>query len=453
MRSKRDLVTAAVTAILISGGVAWAAGAFHDSHNSTVNAMFASAAPLVDGNQVKIGGVVVGTVTNMKVVNGAAEVSMDIDKMALPLHTDAHLTIRPVSLLGERYVDLVPGSPTAPVLQPGSVIPLSQTATSVGLDQVLDTVNQPAGAGLAGLVTTLGQGMQGNGQNVNAAIQTLAPSMKNAQAMAQVLSQQNQLLGQLVDDFQPVASALAVRDGNAMNQLVGSSQQILAAVGHRQAQLDQTLVQLPQTLQLLRSTLTNLNTTASSTAPTLAALRPLTDNLPAFSAELTNFANALDPALATSQPVLDKALVLLKAAEPVSASLRQSGPGLQKSVHGATEVVNQLTQNRDNLFAYIRNWALTTNGFDGLSHYFRVNATINPATLTGLLPAGLPIGANKKSGATGLLNQLNGLTGVTKSLKGLLGQVSPLLSGLGGSPTGLTQKQQMNLLDSLLGGN
>lgn len=435
---------------MIAGGIAWVGGAVHNADNGRVYAMFASAAPLVDGNQVKVGGVVVGTVTSMTVVDGVAKVGMDISRSALPLHTDARLTIRPVSLLGERYVDLVRGTPTAPVLSAGSVIPLSRTATSVGLDQVLNTVDQPSGAGLRGLVTTLGEGMQGNGENVNAAIQALAPSMRNTRAMAQVLAQQNQLLTQLVDDFQPVASALAVRDGRAMDQLVGSSEQVLAAVSRRQAELDQTLVKLPQTLQLLRSTLANVNATAESTTPTLAELRPLTDNLPAFSTELQNFANALDPALATSQPVLDRAYALLKAATPVSASLHQSGAGLAKTVHGATQVLSDLTRNRNNLFAYIRYWALTTNGFDGLSHYFRVNATINPATLTGLFPTtSTKTGARRPQGATGLLN---GLSGVTKSLTGTLNNLLPLLGGSGNSPTGLTPKQQLNLLGSLLGG-
>ncbi|MGN6721935.1 MAG: MlaD family protein [Marmoricola sp.] len=450
MRNARDLFYAALVAVLLAGGVAWAGGVVHNSENGQVHAMFASAAPLVDGNQVKVGGVVVGTVQSMKVVNGVADVAMDIDKSALPLHSDAHLTIRPVSLLGERYVDLVRGTPSAPVLPAGSVIPLSHTSTSVGLDEVLNTVDQPSGAGLRALVTTLGEGMQGNGENVNAAIQALTPSMKNTRAMAQILSQQNQLLSKLVDDFQPVASALAVRNGRAMDQLVASSQQVLSAVSRRQAQLDDSLVKLPRTLALLRSTLANLDTTASSTAPTLAELRPLTDNLQAFSAELRNFANALDPALATSQPVLDKAYALLRAAEPVSAALHESGSGLATAVHGTKKVVSDLTNNRNNLFNYIRYWALTTNGFDGLSHYFRVNATINSATLTGLFPTiAHTTGTKKTNPATGLLN---GLGGLTKSLTGTLGNLVPLLGGSASSPTGLTQKQQLNLLGSLLGG-
>ncbi|HWU32110.1 MAG TPA: MlaD family protein [Marmoricola sp.] len=456
MRNKGNLFRITLVAVIIAGGIAWFGGALHNSNSNRVYAMFASAAPLVDGNQVKVGGVVVGKVTDMKVVNGVAKVGMEIDKSALPLHTDATMTIRPVSLLGERYVDLVRGTPTAPVLNNDAVLPLSHTATSVGLDQVLNTVDQPSGAGLRGLVTTLGEGMQGNGQNVNAAIQALAPTMTNARAMAQVLSQQNQMLGQLVDDFQPVASALAVRDGNAMDQLVGSSEQVMAAVRRRQVELDQTLLKLPETLRLLRSTLTNLDQTAASTTPTLQSLRPLMDNLPAISTEVQNFANALDPALVTSQPVLDRAYALLKQAEPVSASLRQSGSGLATAVHGTTGVVNELTQNRDNLLAYVRNWALTTNGFDGLSHYFRVNATINPATLTGLFPSlTSKTGARGGKGATGLLNGLNGLTnnGLTKSLTGTLSGLLPLLGGPPKSPTGLTPKQQSNLLSALLGGN
>ena len=95
--------------------------------NDLVKVQFKSAAPLVKGNQVKIDGVVVGTVETFTVKDGMAEVSLDLDEAAMPLHKDAKMTIRPVSLLGERYIDLERGSADAPVLGKGEVIPATQT--------------------------------------------------------------------------------------------------------------------------------------------------------------------------------------------------------------------------------------------------------------------------------------------------------------------------------------
>lgn len=458
MSGLKDVGLAAVISVLVAGSVAVVGSRIGGAEDDLVRARFASAAPLVEGNQVKVDGVVVGTVEGLEVIDGVAEVSLDLDDAAMPLHDDAHLTIRPVSLLGERYIDLDRGSPDAPVLGRGEVIPLSRTETSVGLDEVLNTVDDPTGTGLRALVTTLGEGMQGNGGNIDEALRALSPSLRETRALAAVLDEHNQLLSRLVEDFEPVAGALAVRDGDAMDQLVKSSDLVLAAVSERQGELDATLARLPGTLRVLRSTLGNLRSTAGDTAPTLAELRPLTDRLPELSRELRTFSDALDPALATSEPVLARAGELLRAAAPVAADARRAGPGLARTTTGLQRVTGALTRNRENLFDYVRYWALSTNGRDGLSHYFRVNATLSPDTLTGLLPAPTSPQKPRADGPGGPLP--DGL--LPDNLLGLLGLGGDggLLSGGllrssaqgKGSPTGLTEKQEADLLGQLLGG-
>lgn len=474
MNTLKDVGVAAVVSVLIAGGVAVAGSTAGDSDDDLVRARFVSAAPLVEGNQVKIDGVVVGTVEGLAVKDGVAEVSMDLDDAARPLHQDARLTIRPVSLLGERYVDLDRGSPDARVLDAGAVIPVSQTATSVGLDQVLNTVDDPTGDGLRALITTLGEGMQDNGGNVDAALKALSPSLRDTSELARVLSQHNQLLARLVKNFEPVSGALAVREGRAMDKLVASSDVVLGTVRRRQRELDRTLTRMPSTLRTLRATLRHLRETAGASAPTLAQLRPLMDNLPAVAGELRQFSDALDPALASSQPVLDQAATLLREAAPVAAAARESGPDLARTTSGLRRVSAELTKNREHLFAYVRYWALTTNGFDGLSHYFRVNATVNPAMLTGLLSDSSPqtptvpdVGDPDQGPDQGPdLGDVLPPVDPGGDLSGILGQssdgqlVDDLLTGgllrtsarNGESPTGLSPQQESELLGMLLGG-
>ncbi|MDQ6524579.1 MlaD family protein [Nocardioides sp. LHD-245] len=466
----KDVGRAGVVAALIAGGIVVVSSIVGDDDPADLlRARFVSAAPLVEGNEVKVDGVVVGTVESLEVVDGVAEVALDLDDEAGPLHQDARLTIRPVSLLGERYVDLDRGTTDAPPLVDGTVIPVEQTATSVGLDEVLNTVDDPTGAGLRALVTTLGEGIQGNGGNVGRTLAALAPSLKDTRALAAVLDQHNELLVRLIDQFEPVAGALATRDGEAMDQLVASSEQVLAAVRERQAKLERTLDRLPGTLAVLRSTLGNVRSAADDTAPTLAELRPLTDKLPQLSQELRAFSDVLDPALATSQPVLDEADALLRAAAPVAADLEAAAPGLARSTSGVEKVADRLTGNRDKLFDWIRFWALTTNGRDGLSHYFRVGAVVDPDMLTGLLPkapsgpAGDPAAGSKQAGGkpgsgpqggSGPAGVPNGVAGgVDGVLEGLTGLLTGLLQpGSDGSATGLTADQEKGLLGMLLGG-
>lgn len=451
-----DVGRAALVAVLIAAGVAGLATRIgSEDGDELVRARFVSAAPLVEGNQVKIDGVVVGSVERLTVRDGLAEVSLELDDAARPLHDDARLTIRPVSLLGERYVDLDRGSPDAPLLAEGAVIPVEQTATSVGLDEVLNTVDQPTGDGLRALVTTLGEGMQGNGENVDEALALLSPSLKDATAMAAVLDEHNELLARLITNFEPVASALATRDGEAMDQLVDSSDTVLTAVRERQVKLERTLAKLPGTLRVLRTTLGNLRAASDDTAPTLAELRPLTKALPELSEELRAFSDVLDPALATSEPVLRRADDLLRAAAPVAEDVREAGGGLATSTTGLQRVTSAVTRNRDHLFDYLRFWALTTNGHDGLSHYFRAHYVVDPDTVLGLLPV-TDAAPSKDRNPKGPATPVTPATPANPSPRGLLDGLNDIVGGLlqpkGASATGLSEKQELDLLGLLLGG-
>jgi phospholipid/cholesterol/gamma-HCH transport system substrate-binding protein len=438
-----------------------------------VTARFVSAAPLVEGNQVKLDGIVVGEIASMRVRNGLAEVTMDLQREAMPLHRDATFTIRPASLLGERYVDLDRGSPSAPTLDASQVVPASQTATNVGLDEVLNTMDDPASEGLAMLTTTLGTGLRGNGAQVDQTIQQLGPDMKEIRALAAVLKNHNELLGALVEDAEPIVGALADRDGATLDQLVSSSDQLLTATSAQQEDLERTLEKLPGTLRSGRETLKTLSDTADEAAPTLEALDPFIDDLPEISRELEEFSEALDPALATSQPVLDRAEQLLAEAQRPADDLRIGSADLAATVHDTVPLVGGLTEDRETMFRFIRNWALNTNGFDGLSHYWRVILTVHSDTWTSLLDIlGLPSlptggaaqadetvtaaagGGQKPSTAPDAPELING---VVKPLTGLTGKLTDgsLLGGTKtpeGSSTGLNKKQESNLLGFLFGG-
>src|SRR3954470_3948355 len=67
-------------------------------HHYTVSAMFRTANNLKPGSAVRIAGVNVGKVTDVRLLHPggpAAEVKMRLDRKALPLHGDATFKIRP----------------------------------------------------------------------------------------------------------------------------------------------------------------------------------------------------------------------------------------------------------------------------------------------------------------------------------------------------------------------
>lgn len=453
--SRRRGILIAMAGVVAAAGIVGGVASHASSPDRTVVAQFADASPLVAGNDVNLNGVKVGTVTGLKVVDGHADVSFTVDPQALPLHEDARVEIRPVSLLGERYLELDRGTPSSPALPPGQQIPLSHTGQNTDLDQVLDIFNHQTGDALAALVTVLGQGLQGNGANVNATIKALAPAMTDTNRLVKILDQQNATLNNLVDNVDPVAKELASGNGQEMNALVGSTNRLLTTTAVHQQALDSLLAQLPSTLRSADVTLADLAGTANAAIPTLKNIRPTTDNLTAISQEIDQFSAAANPALARTRPVLARAQALIDQARPVAADLLRAGPSLQSDSASLKPLVADLTGNINHVMNFIRGWALATNGADGLSHYFRAMAIVTPDIATGLVAGGhsaKPAGSSAKPPVPKTGISLPSVTSPGSGGKPLSG-ILPSKPGPGGGVTGLTPKQEGGALQFLLGGS
>src|ERR687891_904484 len=82
-----------------------------------LTAVFQTANNLKPRSPVRIAGVDAGKVTKIEALDGGgARVEMEIRDRGLPIHTDAQLKVRQrIFLEGNFFVDLQPGSPSAPV--------------------------------------------------------------------------------------------------------------------------------------------------------------------------------------------------------------------------------------------------------------------------------------------------------------------------------------------------
>jgi phospholipid/cholesterol/gamma-HCH transport system substrate-binding protein len=259
------------------------------------------------------------------------------------------------------------------------------------------------------MVSTLGEGVNGQGKNAAAAIAALKPAMTQTGELADILGQQNQVLGQLVDKARPVAGALAAGQGAKLDHLVGSTTDALGAVGDRDTDLRQTIAQLPGTLASARQTLAHVAGVADPATATLRSLRPTTDNLKDISGELNQFSQAADPALASLPPVLDRGKDLLDQLGPLARSLRPAAANLRGAAPQARRISDQALNGRiTNLMEFVKGWSLATSDYDAVSHYFKatVIATPRAAAQTALGPIpGAPVdplrGVNVLPGAPG----------------------------------------------------
>lgn len=107
--------------------VGWREGVTH-------YARFTSVSGLAINGRVELAGVEVGRIKDITLTDHQAQVEL-ILRPGLGLRQDARASVRTKGMLGEKYLELEPGTPTAPPLAPGGVI--TDTQPAIEFDQVL----------------------------------------------------------------------------------------------------------------------------------------------------------------------------------------------------------------------------------------------------------------------------------------------------------------------------
>src|SRR5438105_15640541 len=112
-----------------------------------------SADGLYPGSDVLIAGAKAGTVRDIGLDGAQTLVTIAVDDAYAPVHADARVTVRPQSLLGEKYVALDPGKSYA--LSSGWRLPPAQVSRSVELQDVVNSLDQPTREKLRTLIVAL----------------------------------------------------------------------------------------------------------------------------------------------------------------------------------------------------------------------------------------------------------------------------------------------------------
>ena len=245
-----------------------------------VTAYFDKAVSLYEQSDVKILGLSAGTVDEIEVEGTRVRVRMTIDADQ-PIPADVQATIVPLSLIGERYVQLFPAwTAGQPKAEPDTVIPVERTSIPTEPDEALAALKKfldaldPHATGR--LVHNLAQDLDGNGQGLNDALRSLADLTSNLAAkdselvgiidnfdrFTATLRTRERQLGQVMDQFASATRLLAEERENIaglVNALSRLSADGLDLVSEHGGRLDKDLTQLTRLLQSVRA---NINTVA-----------------------------------------------------------------------------------------------------------------------------------------------------------------------------------------------
>jgi phospholipid/cholesterol/gamma-HCH transport system substrate-binding protein len=366
----------AIALLLIGSYFAWTKSVPFQ-HPYELHAVFTNGVNIRDKSPVRIAGVNVGEVTGIKRLGDNADVTFTVEDKGQPIHSDAEVEIRPrIFLEGNFFLDVRPGSPSAPELSSGATIPVTHTSTAVQLDEVLTALQAPDRESLIRLLSGFGTGLN----HVPTAAEDVGqdPSVRGKTG-GEAIAQTFRYGGPASRDSAIVAEALQGTQPHDLSRLVGSLSDVFATLAARETQVQDLITNFNTTAGAFASESNNLSATIRDLAPTLEIARPslvhLNDSFPALRAwarDITPGIKQLPATIKAGTPWLNQVYKLegRKELKYVAHQVQLSGPPLGSTGVNGPQLFVQLERSSrcfDDVLIPTGDIAIPNNGSDSFS--------------------------------------------------------------------------------------
>ena len=364
-----------------------------------VRAIFDNASNIVEGEDVKVAGVPVGAIERLDVTEDQkAALTLRIDNEDFtPWKADARCTIRPQSLIGEKFVECEPGSASAEPLAaiedgPGEgerLLPVANTSSPVDLDLLNNIMRLPYRERFRLLLSEFGTGLAGRGAELNEVIHRANPALRETDRVLAILADQNRVLARLARDSDAALGPLA-RERRRVSDWIVQANETGQASAERRVDIRRGINRLPAFLRELRPLMADLEGLADQGTPLLADLRSAAPDMDRLIRGLGTLSEAgrgsfpsLGAALERGRPALIRARPLIKDLGRLG---RQAGPAT-RSLDELTASLRR-TEGIERINDFLYYLALNTNGFDSVGHYLRAGLVTNTCSSYFTEPAG-----------------------------------------------------------------
>jgi phospholipid/cholesterol/gamma-HCH transport system substrate-binding protein len=357
----------AVVVIVTSGGKTY-----------TVHAIFQNASQIVSGDEIKVSGNTIGTVSNIALTrNGLADITLNIGESTYdPLHEGTIATVRASSLSGiaNRYVDLRLGSASNAAIQNGGVIPTSSTTSAVDLDELFNTLDPKTRNGLRDLIRGSAAAYAGQGKAAQAAWQYLNPAIASTSALFAELNRDTPKFTAFLVKTGSLVSDISARRTD-LSGLIQHLSVTTNALANQHTALGQAVQRLPGFMRLANTTFVNLRNALDDLKPLVDDSKPVAPKLEALLKQLKPLALDAVPtvrnlARIVSRPGAGNDLIdLTRLGVPLAAVTVHNVTANGASRPGAfPQSVTALMQSTPEL-AFARPYAVDLTGwFEGFSH-------------------------------------------------------------------------------------
>ncbi|MCW2969778.1 MAG: hypothetical protein JWO23_905 [Solirubrobacterales bacterium] len=354
------------------------------SGGSNYQLVFKEAGQLVRGDQVQVGGVPVGSITNIVLTKDfRARITIHVDSSLTPLHegTVAQVRVPSLSSVANRYIALSPGPNNNRALPAGATLPSSATREVVDLDQLFNTLNPKTRKGLAQFLQGSAEQYAGAGRDLGLSTEYFPPA----------LNASDQFFSELVRD-QPVFTSFLVESAKAVTTIGARSEQLtdlienanttFQAIGSQQTQLAQGFKQLPVTLRQGNRTFAELPSTFSALKKLVDTSRPTTKSLTTLLERLRPLVTTATPAVhnfseAFNRPGANNDLTDLIRALPVLArTLTTSSPSSVTALQESVPITAFFGPYAPDLSGTLRTFGQAGAYYDANGHYARLTPVL-----------------------------------------------------------------------------
>jgi phospholipid/cholesterol/gamma-HCH transport system substrate-binding protein len=397
---------AVITAVIASAAVLaiLGTGASDDGGTYKVRAIFDNAVSVIPGEDVKIAGVKVGRIGALDVTpDKKAAITLDITEPGFQdFRTDATCTIRPQSLIGEKFVECTPtqphpvGEPAAgplPKIKSGKgkgehLLPVAQNSSPVDIDLINDILRKPYAERLSIILGELGTAVAGRGKDLNETIKRANPALLETDKVLRILASQNRILANLATDSDTVLAPLA-RERRAVADQFAQSATVAQATAERGDDLERDFQKLPGFLRQLRPTMVRLGALSDQATPVLTDLGAQADNINSLVTQLGPFSNAARPAYRTLGQAAEIGGPALTKSDPTIKELGKFAVAAKPVAKNAALLLDSLqkTGGVERLMDYIFYQVAAVNGFDQYGHYLRAGLIVNLCSTYAISPA------------------------------------------------------------------
>jgi phospholipid/cholesterol/gamma-HCH transport system substrate-binding protein len=375
--------------------------AFSGGGGANYQLIFGEAGQLVRGDQVQVGGVPVGNVTNIVLTHDfKARVTIHVNSSLTPLHegTVAQVRVPSLATVANRYIALTPGPNSGPALAAGTTLPATATREVVDLDQLFNTLTPKTRKGLQ-------QVIQGFAEQYAGASHAFGVSAEYTPA---ALSATDHFFSELIRD-QPVFTSFLVETAKAvttigarseqLTDLIGNADTTFQAIGSRQSALARGLHELPIALRQGNRTFADLPSAFAALTKLVEASKPTSKPLAAFFPKLRSLlAAATTPvhnfSLAFSRPGPNNDLTDWANALPgLAKALTTASPSTVTALRESVPITAVFGPYTPDLNGTLRTFGQATAYYDANGHYARIGPAFSDFTLganNNLAPAASP---------------------------------------------------------------